>query len=97
MPHARDFQWLAVRCCCNPKKILGFLPVQERSILSGIARVQQTYDPDIMLAMHQSFVSDAMLKVHGVKIRQYGMEHAVYSDDRPVEFWRKIHNFVEAK
>lgn len=102
-------QWFAVRCCCTPQKVFGFikLPIEK----------------DVRLPDHRT-IQDAMGDYHPIKLmpiyvnRHYGvsvncydymnarppdevLEHttpeiAIYSDDRPIEFWRTIPGFVEA-
>lgn len=83
-----EFRWLPVRCCCGPVKIFGFL------------RVPFNYDRVITVR------DVAGREFPGIQIRQISrysaelspvlaVEMAVYSDDRPAEFWRNIQGFVE--
>jgi hypothetical protein len=79
---------LNVRCCCQPQKILGRLPVPKQALEYGYWRV-----PTMSIG--------AGLETHIIEVRKfnnghYGQEIAVYSDDRPVEFWRGIPGFIEA-
>lgn len=86
---ARPHVWRAVRCCCTPTKVLGFMIVPE----------------------HARFllVEDIMGGTHSIELKEIGQqfrtwrgtspitELAIYSDDRPIEFWRGIIGFMEAK
>lgn len=99
-------QWFAVRCCCTPKKVFGFIK---------LAR------PETVRLPYQLNVLDIMGREHLIKlmdirinklspscgtfagspppadVMEYTMpEIAIYSDDRPIEFWRTIRGFVEA-
>lgn len=100
-------QWFAVRCCCTPQKVFGFL---------------RLLAPNNPLTTHHTTLTDNNGQQHPIKIMpiysnpnmssHFGrvlfnmdpvqfLEHtkpelAVYSDDRPLEFWRNIPGFVEA-
>lgn len=88
---------LNVRCCCQPAKILGTLevPMAEPgsfsiAVLGGM--------PPVVLCGSPTAVS---YETHEIKIREFGQfgryERAVYSDDRGIEFWRKIPGFIEGE
>lgn len=97
-------QWFAVRCCCTPKKVFGFIKLPITS--------------DVRLPDYRT-IKDAMGDIHPIKLmsiyinRHYRasimnaqplegiLEHtmpeiAIYSDNHPIEFWRTIPGFVEA-
>lgn len=89
-----------VRCCCQPQKILGTLDlaepvrgreVQVRERIRFPLRSMLDFDPAAPIPHNP-------IRHHTVKIRIFGLhELAVYSDDRPIEFWRKIEGFTENK
>lgn len=83
----------AVRCCCRPEKVLGHL--------NGPAGV-----PGFYVTFRESF-SNRHQEAHYVRpeapvyveVRAFrhedgSRELAVYSDDRPIEFWAQIPSFV---
>lgn len=74
-----------VRCCCTPEKVLGYLKWRSQSA-------------------HQTLAcSDGSMEVVSLKIislMEDGMpvsRYAVYSEDRPIEFWRKLRDFREVR
>jgi hypothetical protein len=82
-----------VRCCCTPGKVLGWLhlPAGVRELMvpeacgwsSGLEQVRESPTR------------------HRVELREYqdgegSREWAVYSDDRPLEFWQKLSGFEAA-
>lgn len=94
---------LAVRCCCQPTKIIGYLDlstdcrrpghvvVRERA---GTATAGWRADPKVLTPSG----------VHTVRLELFCVaslagdvhrELAVYSDDRPIDFWRNIRGFRE--
>ena len=96
-------QWLAVRCCCTPKKILGFLRVPAE--LVGNGRSITLYDRGgnghrvELLGFDDDTSICAMPQVLRRNLRDVDLgrrkrEFAVYSDDRPIEFWRNFAEFV---
>ena len=86
---------LNVRCCCQPQKILGTLEVP--NVLRNYIVVRERFELKTSSSA-ASFV-DEPVKTYQVEIRTLvtgnGREHAIYSDDRPIEFWRKIIGFRE--
>lgn len=92
--------WLAVRCCCQPQKIIGFLPVNEESMRVGIMNVtsgKRSIFSSENVSSAPKVLYEAAMRHHQVELKIYGMgELAVYSDDKPIDFWRTIDNFVEA-
>jgi hypothetical protein len=83
----------AVRCCCTPEKVLGWLhlPAGVRVLLvpeacgwsSGLEQPRESP------------------RRHLVKLREYidddgRRELAVYSEDRPLDFWLKLSGFEPA-
>lgn len=94
-------KWLAVRCCCAPKKILGFLQVPEHARAGVPLEIRTKIDTDYFAACNseQMHVPPNAVRRYQVELRIYGInsELAVYSDDRPIEFWREMNGFVEAE
>lgn len=92
-------EWLPVRCCCTPTKIFGFLSVElgattvlERS--GRLHHIKVTSFSDCRpppLRLVDGYVVEPTQKV------SVELEKAVYSDDRPIQFWRSIDGFVEAR
>jgi hypothetical protein len=77
--------WVAVRCCCQPTRIFGFL------------RLERDHGPTVT-------VTDVFGAQQVLELKRYcagggfiNDERAIYSDDRPIEFWRSIPGFVEAR
>jgi hypothetical protein len=86
---------LNVRCCCQPQKIVGTLEVH------SLARLQNIYIAQPLSIMENPTpvmaVTSATIELRdfcdGSKMTS---ELAVYSDDRPIEFWRQLKGFEEA-
>lgn len=86
-------QWYAVRCCCNPQKIFGFIEL-ERDV-----KTQRVIDwnGDIHTLEIKDFCNAKSDDVDPKNDLLFIKEPAVYSDDRPIDFWRNIRGFVEIK
>lgn len=87
-PEQHQVQWIAVRCCCTPTKVLGFLSLDAETI----AR-RQFRSPHIDGTVEIREIMDSTASPGGVEIRR---ELAIYSEDRPIEAWRAMPGFVEA-
>lgn len=91
-----------VRCCCQPQKILGTMDVPYE--FSDRFFVMEKLEP-MPVRSARGIVMSPISARHEIEIRDFvdystgerAVERAVYSGDRPVEFWRKIPGFVEAK
>jgi hypothetical protein len=91
---------LNVRCCCQPQKILGTLWVLEKIVARGAGKipfhfVEKTSPIDWNAS---SPVVPIAITTEQIELRRFWsapgkMELAVYSDDRPAEFWLKIPGF----
>lgn len=86
-------QWFPVRCCCTPQKIFGFLQVNRDAVdrccqTIMLDRDGQEHVIEIRRISAGTCEADRELTIHE--------ELAVYSDDRPIEFWRTIPDFMEA-
>lgn len=75
-----DVVWRAVRCCCQPTKVLGFLRA----------------DPNVRCLMVPMIGGSVALELRQIHDPRFGSEVAVYSEDRGIDFWRKVPGFVEA-
>ncbi len=86
----RDMQWYAVRCCCTPKKVFGFIQAEPRAI-----EVQVSDCHGIKHTLSIKSLSECMMAGPGGSF--LNDERAIYSDDRPIDFWRTIRGFLEVK
>lgn len=88
----------AVRCCCQPRKIFGYLELP-----AGLRHGDRVpiYRP-VRTPLLAAFDGPAIVNsCEYVELRILGhrdgrRELAVYSDDRPEEFWRDLPNFTPA-
>jgi hypothetical protein len=88
--------WLAVRCCCTPTKLFGFMPVSEREaqgreiVVDGhrlqIQRISECTIHD----------REALMRDGPMPEPTFNTERAIYSEDRSLSFWRAMPGFVEA-
>ena len=94
-----------VRCCCEPQKILGYIDLPrdrygdgERTRVKTMPMLSVTAFPksgEKPVAMRST---DEIIILRRYRDYAVGIdEMAVYSDDRPIEFWRKIVGFMELK
>ena len=90
---------LNVRCCCMPVKIMGTLELTDDEIR---ARGKIVYTPvSVPYIGHMTNIAVPVLFPRAgeevIQLRHYGpfSELAVYSDDRPIEFWRGVPGFRE--
>lgn len=91
---SRETVWRAVRCCCQPTKVLGFvqLPIDHGKTLTLRDHDGHCHVAQIRMAWERVLtIADTGMKEPAT------FEHAIYSEDRGVEFWRTIPEFVEAK
>jgi hypothetical protein len=92
-----------VRCCCQPTKIFGYIdvPAGAKTHFEVLSFVPSTPIWD-----HKNLEpvpAAGSVEQHTIEIRPIKLENmepgeyelAVYSDDRPIEFWRKIRGFHE--
>jgi hypothetical protein len=88
-----DYAWYPVRCCCQPTKIFGFLRLPIGSARPVVL--------DLNGARHEIEVKTISEKIidcpEGLPPNEISRadERAIYSDDRPLAFWRGIPGFVE--
>lgn len=91
-----------VRCCCQPQKILGVLelrhPVGGRSTVHVRERLRFPTCSLRRFDANEPMPATAIRRYHAIKLRIFDRnEIAVYSEDRPIEFWRTIEGFRENK
>ena len=98
-------QWYAVRCCCAPMKLFGFIPLPDPTPKQTIRdRCGQVHHVEVMavskhrrcLTSMRDFTAAANYDPAAADELFVDDELAVYSDDRPLEFWRTIPGFIEA-
>lgn len=84
--------WLAVRCCCTPNKIFGFLKYDgsDRKADGGTIYIRVLNKTG---GAERVALRDMHRRRRGPQIE---VELAVYSEERPIEFWRNIAGFIEA-
>lgn len=83
-----DCEWFAVRCCCAPRKIFGFLKLEKIQGSSYTICDRKGKEHKLELKQFAQYLPDNDETVQN--------EYAIYSNDRPIEFWRTILGFVEA-
>lgn len=84
-------RWFAVRCCCRPRSIMGFVLA---SAPDGVKSLTVT---DAIGDKHRVALERIATRADFNGLSVVSDELAIYSDDRPLEFWRTIHGFVEVK
>lgn len=93
--------WYAVRCCCTPRKIFGFLPLHGPIDEEVTLRDRNGVDHTIKVRpMHErARVSHELMNPHVAEVydKPATREIAIYSEDRAIEFWRLFPDFVEAR
>ena len=82
-------QWLPVRCCCQPKKIFGFIRLPMHLVNGSEFKRITAKDGTIHDIIIKSF--------YETDPGNWDVEKAVYSDGRPIEFWRNFPNFIESQ
>lgn len=99
--------WYPVRCCCVPQKVFGFLRLRVQHPYPGTVHHVKTRDRfgvehilkmkpmyDNLQSRHvdlESLVSPEIF----ARLPHPSMEHAIYSEDRPREFWRVFEDYFE--
>lgn len=91
-----------VRCCCDGSKLYGFLDIPtDRKFADGERFAVQIY-PQASARLDDAY-STRKVRNETVTLRRFrdfgnGVDEiAVYSDDRPIEFWRTVSGFTELK
>lgn len=95
---------LNVRCCCEPERILGTLPVPMEAARRGFFQVARRASPVFTMRVGKRPGPGSVTTLRGAEtilIKPFAAgpraptELAVYSDELPIEFWREIPGFVE--
>jgi hypothetical protein len=90
-------RWYAVRCCCTPNTIYGFMKLPESTEdargVTVIDRHGSHHHVHLKRVGHSAYDRDATLTA----MPHVSDEIAIYSDDRGIEFWRRIDGFVEVQ
>ena len=95
--------WVAVRCCCQPTKVLGFFPIREDEMRIGRMVMRRKMRRPSFAAItdetpQPETVGNQYEEVRIEALNSYNeKEYAIYSEDRPIEFWRELIGFVEAR
>lgn len=99
-------KWVAVRCCCTPKKIFGFVQVDQNQG-PGVTTLKMDDGSGVALVELKNITLTKIpppmtaYEFHQLRLVELGpsskIELAAYSDDRPLEFWRRIEGFVEVQ
>jgi hypothetical protein len=88
LPRLIERQYFAVRCCCQPTKLIGFLLLPKEGGLHRIVRDERG-------ASHRIEIKSMMEYGCGDLLDTFiGQEMAVYSEDRGEDFWVTIPGFV---
>lgn len=95
LPEETDVEWLAVRCCCTPTRVFGFLRVPRGSRDVAYAYADGAKFPITIKRITDFVCAPSYENAQGI-VRERMNEIAVYSEDRPIEFWRRVMGFVEA-
>jgi len=86
-----------VRCCCEGEKILGTLDLHS---LHPVQRISVLSDPPSGFTLNDDPMGFVQIESHEIQLKEIDLgggrrEIAVYSDDRPIEFWRCLSGFRE--
>lgn len=92
-----DVAWYAVRCCCQPGRIFGFLSLDGRQSTHTILdRYGRPHTVELRALQELASVTFP-LPPDMSAVKETHRETAIYSDDRPIEFWRTIPGFLEVR
>jgi hypothetical protein len=88
-----------VRCCCQPQKILGTLELDALEIEAArLGRLRVVLEPRFSFVVNADEVflpETPLIYARFYMNKEYQKELAIYSDDRPMEFWRRVRGFTE--
>lgn len=101
---SNEWQWYAVRCCCTPTKIFGFLRLPAEHQTHYLVREKIKVRPLLSSLPLNDEIANAVdnrPRFHDVRLKSLSSlgtdEIAIYSEDRPIEFWRNIEGFIEVE
>ncbi len=87
---------LNVRCCCDGTKVLGTLQVDD-SVVKARGFALRVFKTPPLKPFGQ--IEGPTFAYERVSIRDFWngeyYEQAIYSEDRPIEFWRGLTGFTE--
>lgn len=89
---------IEVRCCCQPHKVLGWLPVYGEHALERLGTIRYLQQPGSHVEWLQSQRTVLELPVALIGQRCYGvwlMWPALKGEETPIEELRKVRSFVE--
>lgn len=95
-------KYVEVRCCCEPMKLLGYLPVPDRTPIAPGVSVKFLLPPRAASSLRSaSWRLFERPEILTLTITPYGRGDmseglAFKSDDTPIETLRRIPNFLEA-
>jgi hypothetical protein len=95
-------RWYPVRCCCTPTKIFGFMklkityrgPLVVRDNIGTRHKIEIRLISTMRTGPSLDFDKGPIAEMTSMQRED---ELAIYSDDRPIEFWRNIPDFLELK
>lgn len=82
----------AVRCCCQPAKVLGHIDGPDGVQSFRVALMGSALD-----GWMQSPPQHAEVQVREFQDEHERTERAVYSEDRGLDFWRQVYGFTELR
>ena len=94
----RRMAWFPVHCCCQPDVLFGFLRLPEggrhHKVMDAEGRL---HDVELRLLQEATMLQKLQYeRIIDAEVRpEIRAELAVYSDDRPLEFWRTVRGFRE--
>lgn len=89
---------LNVRCCCQPTKILGTMEVSSRAFECKrilIAPPLPLVSQSARSSEAQEVPTPAEVSIRRIELGGGNREWAIYTEDRGIEFWRRIPSFRE--
>lgn len=96
----KTHQWYPIRCCCQPDKIFGFLQLDSHPEWDEFEVTDCDGKNHVIKMKTFTRVATPLYRYDDMMGSDITMpvihEYAIYSDDRPIEFWRSVVGFVEA-
>ncbi len=94
---------MEVRCCCNPKKLMGWLPVDRIGARVDYHIIEQGFSwRDVSL--EGALFSEPKITIVSLPVQTFidpesgnPPKLALKSEETPIETLRKIRGFIEAK
>lgn len=94
--------WLPVRCCCKPDSLLGFMRLPETALAHSYLEIEgHGIEIKPLTTLKPSTIRDHFdakpSEFSSLTLGDTEVELAIYSDDRPLAFWRQFREFVEVR